>query len=504
MAIPKICGLEQEYAIVVKNAATFDPIHASYLVINAFDRAARTIWDYDQETPFLDARGFSFDDTVMQISHVDNFRINNLLLNGARFYVDHAHPEFSTAECASVLDLIAFDKAGDRILDIARLNASHQLGEGREILIFKNNSDHRGSSYGCHENYLVSTDLYTRLFPDSNSQARETFGVLIPFFVTRQVFCGSGKVGAENGARAVDFQLSQRSDFFEIPIGANTTANRPIINTRDEPHADRLRFRRLHVIVGDSNMCEVASLLKIGTTRIILSMLEDRALDLNFTLAHPVQAMRDVSHDIRFGTTIMLWNGARIHPLEIQEAFLAAAEEYCRRPEQDTGENRLVLKHWRRVLQALRRDPMELDGVLDWVTKYVLLERHLSRKGLHWNHPRTRRMDIMYHDVSRETGLYYILEDKGKVERLLDGDERVKYFISNPPENTRAWFRSQCLRKFGEDVVEANWDVLHFRLPDGKMKKIPLLDPTRGTRERTEAIIRESADVRQLLAKLQN
>lgn len=503
MAIPKICGLEQEYAIIVKNASTFDPIHASYLVVNSFDRAANTVWDYDSETPFLDARGFSFDDSIMQISRTDNFKINNLLINGARFYVDHAHPEFSTAECASILDLIAFDKAGERVLDIARHNASRQLNDGDEILIYKNNSDHKGNSYGCHENYLVNTELYKRLFPDTSTQSKETFGQLIPFFVTRQIFTGSGKVGSENGAGSVDYQISQRSDFFEITMGANTTANRPIVNTRDEPHADKMRFRRLHVIIGDSNMCEVSSLLKIGTTKLVLAMMEDGVLDLDFTLANPVGDLRKVSHDIELRTPIKLRDGQTIMPLDVQEQFLAAAVEYCQQPENNTPENQLVLRQWKRVLDALRDDPMQLDGVLDWVTKYVLLERHIRRKQLSWHHPRIWRMNIVYHDVDRERGLYYLLESKGKVERVLEDEERIKYFINNPPEDTRAWFRSACLRKFGEHVLEANWDVLNFRTGASKLHKVPLADPTRGTRELTESLIRDSDNIGALLKNLQ-
>jgi proteasome accessory factor A len=499
MAIPKICGIEQEYAIVVRNASVFDPIHASYLVINSFDRAAGTIWDYDRETPFLDARGFSFDEAVMQISRGDNYRINNLLLNGARFYVDHAHPEFSTAECLSVLDLIAFDRAGERILDVARQNASLELTDGEEILIYKNNSDHKGNSYGCHENYLVSTELFQRLFPDTTTRSIETYGQLIPFLVTRQIMTGAGKVGSENGNKLVDFQISQRSDFFEITIGANTTANRPIINTRDEPHADKKRFRRLHVIVGDSNMCEVSSLLKIGTTRLVLSMMEDGALELDFILRDPVDDIRRVSHDTTLKTPVTLQNGRHILPLEIQNEFLQVAKRYCDSPENNTEENRLVLHHWERILKALEDDPLTLDGTLDWVTKYILLQRHIERKKLSWDHPRVRRMDIVYHDVCRDRGLYYLLEGKGKVERLLDGEERIKYFVNNPPVDTRAYFRSQCLRSYGDDIVEANWDIMHFRTSGNRLKKVPLLDPTRGTQILVDDILKQSDSIEKLL-----
>lgn len=500
MAIPKICGLEQEYAIVLANASSYDPIYLSYLVVNSFDRAAKTIWDYNEETPFLDARGFSYDDSVIQISRGDNLKINNLLLNGARFYVDHAHPEFSTAECASVRDVIAFDRAGERILDIARERAAEELGKGKEILIFKNNSDHKGNSYGCHENYLVSTSLYKQLFVDSPSPI---YSMLIPFLVTRQILCGAGKVGSENGTPPVDFQISQRSDFFEITMGANTTANRPIVNTRDEPHADKDRFRRLHVILGDANMCEVASLLKIGTARLVLQMLEDEAVDLDFCLENPVSALVRISHDTTLKKPVRLEDGGSILPLEIQGEFLTAAEEYCKRPETDTEENRLVLRHWRRSLELLSTDPMQLDGSLDWVTKYAMLERYIRRKGLDWRRPRVRRMDILYHDIRPDKGLFRILEREGKVQRVLDGEERTKYFVNNPPEDTRAYFRSNCLKKYGDKVVEANWDVLHFDGGGSKLKKVQLLDPTKGTKELVDDLLSESEGVAQLLSNLQ-
>jgi proteasome accessory factor A len=286
-------------------------------------------------------------------------------------------------------------------------------------------------------------------------------------------------------------------------MGANTTANRPIVNTRDEPHADKTRFRRLHVIVGDSNMCEVAGLLKVGTLRIILSMLEDGALDLDFTLAQPVKALVETSHDISLSRLVELEGGRTITPLEIQREFLEAAEDYCTRPEQASPENRLVLDHWRRALDSLGTEPMELVGVLDWVTKLHLLQRYMRRKGLGWGHSRVRRMDILYHDVRPRRGLFHILEREGKTERVLDGDERVKYFITNPPEDTRAFFRSRCLSTFGESVVEANWDVLSLDVGEARLRRITLGDPTKGTRELVGDVLDESDSAVRLLENLQ-
>lgn len=496
-----ICGLEQEYAILVENSRKYDPIQASYLVVNSFERAAETVWDYGRETPFLDARGFSFDDSTIHISRSDNLRINNLLTNGARFYVDHAHPEFSTAECRSVLDLIAFDRAGERVLEIAARRASDQLEGDQRILIFKNNTDHKGNSYGCHENYCLSAALYQRMFPDNTNKTREVFGVLMPFFVTRQLFTGAGKVGSENSNDPIDFQITQRADFFETTIGANTTSNRPIVNTRDEPHADRDTWRRLHVIVGDANMCEVASLLKIGTMRLVLAMMEEELLDFDLSFSDPVTSLKKVSRD--FTRKLHMQRHKPMTALEIQREFYQAARDFCARDENDTEENRLVMRYWGEVLDALERDPLELDGYLDWVTKLRLLKRQKDRHNIGWNSSRLIRTDIAYHDIDQERGLYYLLQSKGRIHRILKGEERVKQFISSPPEDTRAWFRGQCLRKFGSDVFEANWDVLKIRKDEKEYISIPLPDPARGTREMLERIMNEAETVTGLVEKLQ-
>jgi len=285
-------------------------------------------------------------------------------------------------------------------------------------------------------------------------------------------------------------------------MGANTTANRPIVNTRDEPHADRERFRRLHVIVGDSNMCEVAGLLKAGTTRLLLRMLEDNTVNLDFTLAQPVRELVEVSHDLSLSKPLELEGGRTITALEIQREFLAAAEEYCAVQERCDEEDNLVLGQWRRVLDKLAEDPMQLSGALDWVTKLSLLKRYIDRKGLNWRHPRVRRIDILYHDIRPERGLFHILEREGKVERVLDGDERVKYFVHNPPEDTRAWFRSHCIRRFGDAVAEANWDILSFDTGDARLKRISLGDPTKGTKELLEATLEASGSATELLQNL--
>ncbi|MBI3079296.1 MAG: proteasome accessory factor PafA2 family protein, partial [Deltaproteobacteria bacterium] len=261
MAIKKILGAEIEYGVTVRNQADFDPISTSLLLVNSYPSSLhkRILWDYDFENPLMDARGFEVEGGRESPSEEENRSINRVLYNGARYYVDHAHPEYSTPECTDARELVMYEKAGDRILDASRQKAEELLGPERRILIYKNNSDRKGNSYGHHENYLMDRRIP---FKQISSQ-------LMPFVVTRQTFCGGGKVGAENQGAPVEYQLSQRADFFEMEIGLDTMGSRPIINTRDEPHADKEKYRRLHVIVGDSNMSEVSTYLKVGTTAVV-------------------------------------------------------------------------------------------------------------------------------------------------------------------------------------------------------------------------------------------
>ena len=332
MALPKVCGIETEYGIIVRGGES-NPVSASSLLINAFmatitdRRSPRTGWDFNDEQPGNDARGFNLDEAI--IPELETSLVNAVLTNGARYYVDHAHPEISNPETTTALEAVCWDRAAEEIIRISVDAANSQLAQTArasrqqpgEIIVYKNNSDGKGNSYGCHENYLM---------------ARETpFGRLAtqitPHFVTRQVFCGAGKVGCESPGAAHDsvpFQLSQRADFFEEEIGLETTLKRPIVNTRDEPHADAQKYRRLHVIVGDANLAEVATYLKIGTTQIVLSMIEDGALGDDWLLSNPVSAIRQVSHDPTLTSTVLLADGRRATALEIQFGLLEAAVKY--------------------------------------------------------------------------------------------------------------------------------------------------------------------------------
>ncbi|MFM8906861.1 MAG: proteasome accessory factor PafA2 family protein, partial [Actinomycetota bacterium] len=334
MAIPKVCGIETEYGIVVRNAE-YNAVTASSLLINAFlgRSNTRTAWDFFDEQPGNDARGLLLGEILAP--EVETHLVNTVLTNGARYYVDHAHPECSTPECRTPSEVVRYDRAAEEILRLSMERALALLPAGGEIVVYKNNSDGKGNSYGCHENYLVD-----RAVP---------FGRLVnqitPHFVTRQVFTGAGKVGCESpGSMPGDiaYQLSQRADFFEEEVGLETTLKRPIVNTRDEPHCDPAKYRRLHVIVGDANMSEVATFLKVGTTAIVLAMIEDDALGDDLTLAHPVTAIRQVSNDPSLRATIALGNGKRATALEVQWRLLERARSWADRLQSCIGRRQVV------------------------------------------------------------------------------------------------------------------------------------------------------------------
>jgi proteasome accessory factor A len=490
MAIPKICGVETEYGISVRGSADFNPILTSSLLINAYATPAfnRVKWDYEEESPLRDARGF---DRAIEAPVEDESGLVNVILpNGSRYYVDHAHPEYSSPECSNARDVVIWDKAGEKILSASIDAAQSVVPEGERVSIYKNNSDGKGNSYGCHENYLVD-----RATPFPNLVQH-----LIPFFVSRQVFTGAGKVGAENGADAVDYQISQRADFFEVEVGLETTFKRPIINTRDEPHADPERYRRLHVIVGDANMCEISTYLKVGTTAVILQMIEDDFITDDFSLLEPIKAMRTVSHDPTCRAAVELEDGRSITAVDVQWEYLRLAKKYAQDQEPDEVRDD-VLDRWEAVLGGLEEDPMSLERQLDWVAKLSLLEAYRARDGLSWEHPKARMIDLQYHDVQRGKGLYWKLLSAGKVDRIAT-EEEIAFAVDHPPEDTRAYFRGECLRRFSPKIVAASWDALIFDVGDEPLRKVPTMEPARGTKAHVSALFEASTDASSLLANL--
>ncbi len=504
MSIPKIAGIEQEYAVASTYGREINLVQIAYAIVNSFNRFSRILWDYSNETPFLDARGFSCSMEEIRISNDDNIRINNLLQNGARFYVDHAHPEFATPECTRLRDLIACDKAGERILMIAREQLNKSLHQSEQIHIFKNNSDHKGNSYGCHENYLIDTRAFERLFPQSSIFPEYTLKHLIPFLVTRQIYCGAGKVGSENGSHYVDYQISQRADFFSSIFGAGTTANRPLVNTRDEPHADRKRFRRLHLILGDANMSEYSAFLKIGTTRLVLKMIEDDFIHANMALDNPVKANIDISHDLNLKKKIKLADGRKFSSIEIQRIYLEEAQQYCTEIANCNEDDHETLKEWALILDKMSEEPRQLNREIDWLIKLWFIERYKERKGLYWSDPRLKKIDIYYHCLSKEIGLYYALEQQNKVRQVINDRGAIEEFINQPPKDSRAYFRARCLNKFSQQIVEANWDSISFKTNGNRIKRLLLPDPQKGTYNLVNDLVEQSNTVEELLKNLKD
>jgi proteasome accessory factor PafA2 len=494
VAIPKVCGIETEYGVTLRGAADPNPVLASSMLINGYVEHHKVGWDFEDESPGRDARGFAREGAMPP--EIETHLVNTVLTNGARYYVDHAHPEYSTPECADALELVCADKAGERILARSMLAAKRLTEPGQEIVVYKNNSDGKGNSYGTHENYLVD-----RAVPFA-ALVRN----LLPWFVSRQVFTGAGKVGSENGASGVDYQISQRADFFEEEVGLETTLKRPLVNTRDEPHADPQQYRRLHVIAGDANLCEVATFLKVGTTAIVLAMIEDGFIAKDLSIVGPVAAVRTVSHDPSCRATVELLDGGRITAIELQWEFLRLAQKYA----DETGLDAcggdevggMVLSRWESVLTDLERDPMLLDGQLDWVTKRSLFQAYMDRDGLDWSDSKLSLLDLQYHDVRPDRSLYERLVRVGKVERLVT-EHDVHEAMTVPPSSTRAYFRGGCLARWPDSVVAANWDSVILDVGSDPLRRIPMMEPLRGTKAHVEPLFNQVATPAELVERLQ-
>jgi proteasome accessory factor A len=358
------------------------------------------------------------------------------------------------------------------------------------MLIYKNNSDRKGNSYGSHENYLM----------DRRTSFKQIVENLMPFFATRQVYCGAGKVGAENRSAPVDFQISQRADFFETEVALDTMVKRPIINTRDEPHADREKYRRLHVIVGDANLSEYTIYLRNGVTAIVLTLIEDGAISKNLALRDPVKSIKETSHDPSCRVKLQLDEGRRMSAVEIQAEYLEMALTYFASHSIDPITKDVLVK-WENAIDCLRRDPMELDGKIDWVMKKSMIEQFMERKSLDWNSPQVEMLDLQYHDLRQEKGLYYLLERQGRAERIVT-DEEIVAAIHTPPDDTRAYFRGECLKKYGGAVFGVNWDSISFGVDGEPIKRILMAEPLKGTRAHVEELLAESPTAADLVKNL--
>ncbi|MGH2663624.1 MAG: Pup--protein ligase [Actinomycetota bacterium] len=405
---------------------------------------------------------------------------NVFLENGARLYLDvGSHPEYATPECDSVHDLVAHDKAGERVLE-ALLSAAevrlHEEGISGDVFLFKNNTDSAGNSYGCHENYLVAR----------HGEFARMAEVLIPFFVTRQVFAGAGKV--LHGPRGAQYCLSQRAEHIWEGVSSATTRSRPIINTRDEPHADAERYRRLHVIVGDSNMSEFTTFLKVGVTDLVLRMVEENTVMRDLTLENPIRAIREISHDITCRKKVRLANGREMSALDIQEQYLERAQRFAEHRGLEPVAKELLLE-WEEAILALREGELDrLARKVDWVAKYNLIRAYRQKHGLPLSHPRVALIDLAYHDVNRDRGLYYLMERRGQMDRVV-AERDVQRAMHEPPQTTRARLRGEFIRQAKQRRRDYTVDWVHLKLNDQAQRTVLCKDPFRSRDERVEQLI---------------
>jgi proteasome accessory factor A len=405
---------------------------------------------------------------------------NVFLANGARLYLDvGSHPEYATPECDSLHDLVAHDKAGEMILGELVDSAEQRLAEEGirgDIYLFRNNTDSAGNSYGCHENYLTSRD-------DDLSQYTE---VLIPFLVSRQIYAGAGKV--VQTARGAQFSIAQRSEHIWEGVSSATTRSRPIINTRDEPHADSDRYRRLHVIVGDSNMSEYATFLKVGACSLVLRMLEDPSVVLrDMTLENPIRAIREISHDLTCSRRVRLSDNREMSAFEIQSVYLQRALRYAEHHDLSPQEKQ-ALDMWEHVMTAIERDPLSLNREVDWVVKYRLVEAYRERHGLSLASPEVALLDLQYHDISRRRSVFYKLQERGLVERVVT-DADILEATETPPQTTRARLRGEFIRRAKERKRDYTVDWVHLKLNDQAQRTVLCKDPFRSQDDRVDRLI---------------
>jgi proteasome accessory factor A len=489
---PSIMGIETEYGITA-DASFFTSRSPSQGRVELCKRvleahpSAEANWNYELETPLLDMRGFtaSFDDSDKTgYDHGGRAPAHDkMLANGARFYIDMDHPEYSTPECASALDLVARDKAGEFIVGRAADKVNRTEGIG--VKIYKHNTDFKGRSFGCHEGYLARRDI----------PLERIISAMVPFLVTRQVFCGSGKVGGESSGRYggsdVDYQISQRADFISSVVGVQTTRDRPVFNTRDEPHADGSVYRRIHVILGDANMSEWSTYLKCGTTNLVIKAIEAGFLEDPVSIDEPVSALRLISRDLGCKGVFPTSEG-NISAIDLQELYVAAVLRLGERGLLGAADND-VISRWQEVLSALRSDPMQLGERLDWVIKYQLLDSLKLKRGWADRSWEMKGADMQYHRVDGKKGLYSFLCDEGRVERLVD-DASVVRAVRYPPKDTRAYFRGNVIRYFPDEISCINWESIGFVGGDSIH-----FNPDSLTEDRTGSLFESSESISELL-----
>lgn len=460
----RLFGIETEYGITLEDAEQIDTVKESIELIKCYQREQfLPKWDYKGEDPFKDERGFRAkhlnnhpDEEEEEKKDKERFanqpersfreiKSDRILINGARLYNDHAHPEYSTPECQSLFDLVAHDKAGERILQECAERRSQELGE--RVILYKNNTDFYGHSYGCHDNYLMDRDVPFDYLKTS----------ILPFFITRQIFAGAGKIGIETEAGLATpghFQLTQRADFFHVEASVDTMHKRPIVNTRDEPHADPAKYRRLHGIVGDANMSEYATALKVGTTTLVIELIEQRLIPETCAIANPIDTIKLISHDQTYRWMLQKVDGKMISAIDHQREFLEIAQKHLASQNSETD---WVLTQWEQTLDALENNPMDLTDRIDWVAKKWLLETFVESEEIEWDDPWLQSIDLEYHNINVEEGLFYGLPMQNVVT-----DEQIQAAMHTPPADTRAYFRGKSLNKFEDAVKTVQWDSISF------------------------------------------
>ncbi len=549
-------GIETEYGILGEGTRQ-NPMALSALVVAAYDQVrglrGRTRWSYEGEDPLSDARGWRLDRSrahpsqltdepgranpteasttatgttaagptaatttaessddpallpvmrrrrTIALDREDPAAANVLLTNGARLYVDHAHPEYSSPEVTNPRDAVLWDRAGEEVM-LAAVRALAASPHTPDVRLSKNNVDGKGASYGTHENYLVDRALPFGTLAE----------LLTPFLVTRQVFAGSGRVGLGPTGAEAGYQMSQRADYIEAEVGLETTLRRPIINTRDEPHADPDRFRRLHVIIGDANCFEVATYLKLGTTSLVLAVLEavtrgDAAIPPaweSLTLAEPVEAVQQVSRDLTLTKPLHLADGRSLTAIEIQHAYLAGVRQVLADLLENDDAESAVATAWAEILEMLVTDRAAAARRVEWLAKLGVLEGLRERHGLTWDHAKVQAVDLQWSDVRPERGLYARLRAAGAVDTIVTEAE-VRRAVENPPRDTRAWFRGESVRRFPVEVVAAGWNGIILDVEsEPTLVRLPMVDPLRGTAELTEKLLDSCPDAAALVRAL--
>jgi proteasome accessory factor PafA2 len=461
----RVFGLETEYGITVNGAEIVDVVAESIELVRRYtDHGALMKWDYELEDPHQDARGFRAKALLQDTDESAYYEIDKnrplsfeeiksdlVLSNGARFYNDHAHPEYSTPECTTLRQIVSQDKAGERILAECARRRNLKLADSCEVRLYKNNTDFIGHSYGCHDNYLMRREVpWDRIVTS-----------ILPFLITRQIFAGAGKMGIEAESASSQpgiYQISQRADFFSVVVSIDTMNRRPLINTRDEPHVDASRYRRFHVILGDSNMSEWATAMKVGTTALVLDLIE-RGEAPQLEIAQPVDANKSISRDQTYDWIIELRDGRKISAIDVQRIYLRAAARSA--SQFDDEDRQWILREWENVLNDLERDVMSTRDRIDWATKKFLLDALQAEEKLSWSDPWLQSIDLEYHNVDFERGLYYELLRQGSTRRIVS-EESIKAAIFGPPETTRAFFRGRSVARFNDEIASIQWDEIVF------------------------------------------